>query len=100
MIEFSITSTQIMGLCSLIAGVWAVIKIIKEIKKPNDDLKATVEHHTKCLHNDDQRLKEIEKTNKLILQCLLVIMDNHMSDSTSDELKETKNQLQEHLINR
>ena len=39
MTEFAITSGQLMWLCTLIAGLWSVIKIIKEIRKPNDDLK-------------------------------------------------------------
>ena len=57
MTEFAITSGQLMWLCTLIAGLWSVIKIIKEIRKPNDDLKKTVARHSELLDNDNKRLK-------------------------------------------
>ena len=40
-----------MGICSLIVAVWGVIKIVKEIKKPSDDLKTKVDKHTEFLDN-------------------------------------------------
>ena len=39
--NFTITSHQIVWICGFIASVWGVVKIIKELKKPSDDLKAT-----------------------------------------------------------
>ena len=61
MTEFAITSGQLMWLCTLIAGLWSVVKIIKEIRKPNDDLKKTVDRHSELLDNDNKRLKEHEE---------------------------------------
>ena len=45
--EFVITSNQILAFCALITALWGVWKIVKEMKKPNDDLKS--------------KIKEIEK---------------------------------------
>ena len=67
--EFTITSQQILWICGLIASVWGVVKIVKEIvkefKKPSDDLKETVNRHGQLLNNDNERLKAIEVFVKL-----------------------------------
>lgn len=59
--NFTITSHQIVWICGFIASVWGVVKIIKELKKPSDDLKATVKRHDELLHKDNERLNSLEK---------------------------------------
>lgn len=59
--DFTITSQQIVWICGFIASIWGVVKIIKELKKPNDDLKATVKRHDELLHKDNERLNSLEK---------------------------------------
>lgn len=98
--EFTITSNQIMGFCSLVAGLWGVWKIIKEIKKPNDELKAEVERHTELLDNDNKRLQEVETSNKMILQTLLVMVNHDITSNGYEELNIARDELQEFLINK
>lgn len=98
--EFTITSNQIIAICTLIAGLWGVWKIIKEIKKPNKDLKETVEKHDILLDNDNKRLRAIEDSNKMILQCLLVIINNDITGNGIEKMKEAREELQEFLINK
>lgn len=50
----------VLWLFGLIASAWGVVKIIKEIKKPNDDLKETVRKHEEWLVKDNERIKSIE----------------------------------------
>lgn len=59
--DFTITSQQIVWICGFIASVWGVVKIIKELKKPSDDLKAKVQRHDELLHKDNERLNSLEK---------------------------------------
>lgn len=59
--DFTITSQQIVWICGFIASIWGVVKIVKEIKKPSDDLKETVKRHTELLHRDNERLNSLEK---------------------------------------
>jgi len=59
--NFTITSHQIVWICGFTASVWGVVKIIKELKKPSDDLKATVKRHDELLHKDNERLNSLEK---------------------------------------
>lgn len=98
--EFTITSEQILWVCGFIGAIWGVVKIYKEIKKPNDDLRNQVAKNTEDLKTDDERLKEIEATDKLILQSLLVIINHDITGNGIDQLKNTRDEIQEYLINR
>ena len=98
--NFTITGEQILWLCGFIVAVWGVIKVIKEIKKPNDDLKTEVARHTLLLDEDNDRLKAVEDSNKMILQCLLVIINHDLTGNGVDRMKEVRDELQEFIINR
>ncbi len=50
----------VLWLLGFIASAWVVVKIIKELKKPNDDLKETVRKHEEWLARDNERIKSIE----------------------------------------
>lgn len=98
--EFTISSEQILYVCGFIASVWGVIKIYKEWQKPKQDLKDMVLNHEKALKDNDDRLKEIELTDKLILQSLLVIINHDITGNGIDQLKNVRDDLQEFLINK
>lgn len=50
----------VLWLLGFIASAWGVLKIVKEVKKPNDDLKETVRKHEEWLIRDNNRIKSIE----------------------------------------
>lgn len=50
----------VLWLLGFIASAWGVVKIIKELRKPNDDLKETVRKHEEWLVRDNERIKSIE----------------------------------------
>ena len=97
---FTITSDQIIWFCTIVGGIWGIWKIIKELRKPNEDLRLTVKKHSELLDNDNRRLKYSEETNRKILQCLLVIINHEITGNGIDTMKETRDELQEYLINR
>lgn len=98
--EFAITSNQILGFCTLISSLWMVWLIVKELKKPSKDLRKTVEKHDALLDNDNKRLKDIEESNNMILQCLLVIINHDITGNGIEKMKEARDDLQEFLIKR
>ena len=98
--KFVITGEQILWVCGFIGAIWGVVKIIKEIKKPNDDKTKMLLEHEKKLKEDDERLKEIEPTDKLILQSLLVIINHDITGNGIEQLKNTRDDIQEYLINK
>lgn len=96
--EFTITASQVLAICAFISALWGVWKIVKEIKKPNDDLHAAVEKHEALLNKDNQRLKEVEDSNRMTLRCLAVILNHEITGNSIDKMKEMRDELQEYLI--
>lgn len=96
----TVTSDQILYVCGFVGAIWGTWKIIKEWKKPNEDLKAKVDEHEESLKNDHERLKRIEESDKMMLQCLLVIINHDITGNGIENLKEVRDELQEFLINK
>lgn len=127
--NFTITSQQIVWICGFIASVWGVVKIIKELKKPSDDLKAKVQRHDELLHKDNERLNSLEKItlnqeginkklnehtrilsehdnrldedkerSNLLLKANIAILNGLLSDSDTEKLVETRNEIQDFLV--
>ncbi len=98
--EFTISTNQIIWFCSFIAGLWGLWKIVKEARKPNDDLKAKVEKHDQLLDKDNKRLEAVEASNRMILQSLLVIINHEITGNGVEKMKTVRDSLEEYLIKR
>lgn len=98
--QLSISISDIVYFCGIIAAIWGVVKIIKEIKKPSNDLRIKVEEHEKKLTKDNKRLEDIEEYNKAICKSLLALIDHEITGNGIDKLKVTKTELQNFLIER
>lgn len=98
--EFTISTEQIIWFCSFVAGLWGLWKIVKEARKPNDDLKAKVEKHDRLLDKDNKRLEAVEASNRMILQSLLVIINHEITGNGVEKMKTVRDSLEEHLIKR
>ena len=125
--NFVITSEQIVWCLTFIGLVWATVKIIKELKKP--DLKETVKRHTELLHRDnerlnslekitlnqeginrkleehtrilsdhDERLEEDKKRGDLMLKANMAILDGMLSEDDKESLKATRKEIQDFLV--
>ena len=100
MAEITISFNDIFWLCSFIAALYGIWKIVKEIRKPNDDLKETVAKHDNLLDKDNKRLMEIEDSNRMILKCLLVIINHDITGNGIEKMKQARDEIQEFLIDK
>ena len=98
--EFTITSEQILWFCGFITAIYGLYKIVKEWKKPSEDLKAMVQLHDDLLKKDNERLREVENSNKMILQCLLIIINHDITGNGIDRMKEARDELEDYLIHK
>lgn len=129
--DFVITSQQIVWICGFIASIWGVVKIIKELKKPSDDLRSMVHRHDELLHKDNERLNSLEKItlnqeginrkleehtrilsdhdnrldddkerSNLLLKANIAILNGLLSESDKDKLVETRNEIQDFLVDK
>lgn len=89
-----------------VAAGW-LIKIVKALKKPSDDVKERLKKHDELLDNDNKRIKKVEddldyikKTQTQTLQCLLVILDELKKNNDVDgKISEQKDEMQSFLLN-
>ena len=119
----------VLWLFGFIASAWGVVKIIKEAKKPNDDLKAKVQRHDELLNKDNERLNSLEKItlnqeginrkleehtrilsdhddrldedkerSNLLLKANIAILNGLLSESDKEKLVETRNEIQDFLV--
>lgn len=96
--EFTITSGQILWVCSAIGALWGTWKIVKEIKKPNDDLKKQVENHEQKIASIEEEMDYLKQAVQLILECNLVMIDHDITNNGYPELEQTKEKLRIFLI--
>lgn len=119
----------VLWLLGFIASAWGVVKIVKEVKKPNDDLKETVRKHEEWLVRDNDRIKSIEslvitqegikkelnehsrrlgeheerleedkQRGNLTLKANIAIINNMLSENDKDKLQETRDEIQDFLL--
>lgn len=98
--NFTITSGQILGVLALIGSIYTVYKFFKELDKPREDKFKQIEENTKNLEEDNKRLNELESSNKMILQCLLVILNHDITGNGIENMKKTRDELQEYLVHK
>lgn len=121
----------VLWLLGFIASAWGVVKIVKEVKKPNDDLKETVRRHEEWLVRDNDRIKSIEslvitqegikkelnehsrrlgeheerleedkQRGVLTLKANIAIINNMLSENDKDKLQETRDEIQNFLLDK
>lgn len=59
-----------------------------------------IEKHKEYLDSDNKRLREMEETNKLIMRGVMSIMTHEIDGDHVEQLKQTRDDMQEYLINR
>lgn len=100
MSEYSVSLNDLIFICGLLASIWGAWKIIKEIKKPSDDLKKKVEDHEIKLNNDFNKINELDEYTGLVCKSLLAMIDHEITGNGIERLKNTKVELQNYLIDK
>jgi len=92
--------------CVCVAVGW-LIKIVKAVKKPSDDVKDKLKRHDELFDSDNKRIKKVEddldyikRTQTQTLQCLLVILDELKKNNDVDGvIQKTETEMQSFLLN-
>lgn len=98
--EFTITSSQLLGFCTLLTALWGLYKAFKEIVKPSKDLRKKVDKHDELLREENDKLKEVEASNKMILQSMFVIVNHEITGNGIEQMKKTRSELEKFLVNK
>lgn len=80
-----------------VLAIWGFVKAIKEINKPLDDMKKTVETHTKQIKDIEEHLTKSDDGMAVVQKSLLQIM-NHMIDGNhTEQLAKARDDMQNYL---
>lgn len=95
------------GFSSICVAVGWLVKIIKGIKKPNEDVKAEMKSIDQKLDNDNKRIKTLEdqtafilKAISLLLQDDLAILEHLRTSNNTGKMAEQEEKVQKFLIER
>lgn len=98
--NISISVSDLLFICGALAAIWGAWKIVKEIKKPSSDLRKQVQEHEKKLEMDYQHLEEVDQYNRVICKSLLALIDHEITGNNINNLKSTKKELQDFLVDK
>ena len=91
----------ICGAIITVGGAAAIVaKVYDKRKKPSKEAHEMIKKHSEMFDNDNKRLKELEEGNKVVMQSLLAIMSHLIDGNHTEELKKSKEMVQEYLIKR
>ena len=89
------------GSFATVAGAVAIIyNIHQKAKQPDTERDEALSKHQEMLDNDNKRLKELEESNKIIMQSMLAIMSHEIDGNHVEDLKQARDDLQKYLIRR
>ena len=105
-IKSSYTLTiSLFAITTLSAAVTVIIKVIQKGKEPeraqNDRITALekkVDRFEQLFDNDNKRLIELEKGNRVTQQALLALLSHALNGNDVDSLVNAKKRLEEYLI--
>lgn len=87
-------------LCGVIATVWGAYKVIKEAKKPSDELKETVRKHEESIKKDEVEIAEIKEGNKVICKSIMTMINHELSGNDITNMRKMRDELQNYLIDK
>ena len=88
------------GITTLGGAGAIIISIIKWWQKPDKDRDEMINQHEKKLENDHKRLRELEESNKIMMQSMLALMSHAIDGNHIEDLKQARDDLQKYLIRR
>ena len=101
--QTAITIMTVLNLAWTIGNIISVI--VTKVKSPNvrqderiTSLETRTDQSEKHLDNDNKRLQEIEKGNRITQQSILALMRHAIDGNNIDQLREAESNMQEYLI--
>jgi len=73
---------------------------LRTIRKPSEELWEMVQRHERLLSTDNDRLKELEDSNQLMLKAMLQMIQHDIDGNHTDKLKEIRDEIHGYLISK
>lgn len=90
----------LLAACGAVSAVGSAWGYIQKWRKPGQDMADTLEHHTKCLDNDNKRLAEQGESINLLMRGVMQLMTHEIDGNHVDKLREARDAMEQYLIER
>ena len=91
-LTFTIRDLEV--LLGLIASIWAMYKILKEVLQPRKALEEKVAVLDRWHKEDHEKLKEIEEQQQLILKTLYFLVEHEITGNGITDFKDIKSEIE------
>lgn len=98
--ELKDTALVILAFAGIIVLIGNVIKVIKEWRKPQTDLRSWQKSVDDRLKSDHERLKSMEDGNKVVCRGILALLSHEINGNSIDKLKASQSEMTNYLIDR
>lgn len=95
------------AIVTISASITVLVNVYKKSKQPEQTqnerisaLEKKVERFEQFFDNDNKRLIELEKGNRVTQQALLALLSHALNGNNTKELEEAKKNLQKYLVNK
>lgn len=95
------------ALVAVSGAVAVIVRVVTAAKRPQEEqderiesLEERVARHDALLNNDKSRLEVIEESNRVTQKALLALLDHSIDGNNTEQMKQAKEDLQRHLIER
>lgn len=95
------------GLLKICAGFTAIcvalgwlIKVVKALKKPNDDINAKLDNDNKRIKRLEDELSYITDSISILMRCDLALLGHMRTSNNTGQLKDMEKEIQDFLIER
>jgi len=90
----------LMAFAGFIVLIGNVAKTIKDWRKPHSDLESWRRDVDTKLHNDHDRLKSMEESNRVVCRGILALLSHEINGNSIDKLKSSQTEITNYLIDR
>ena len=85
--------------CATVASIWSAIKVIKEMRKPQEVRDAKISYLEAQAKENKQAIKELKSSSRLMLKAETVIIQHLTTGDHQEDLVEMNDELHAYLWN-
>lgn len=90
--------TGLLAICGAVTVIYGAANAVTKIFSPYKELEKKVKNYSLLFENDNNRLDELEKTNKLLLKCMFTLIDHEITGNGVENLKELRSEVRDFLV--